>query len=303
MKRRDFLTNLAIGGLALSTGCWGRGEPVTSRHEPLAEQEMKTNEQDRMPLLFVGHGSPMNIIDDNPWSRGFTELRDSLSEPKAILAISAHWFVDGLWLTGDLSPKTIHDFYGFPQPLYEIDYPAPGQPELAKRISKLIEEREASLSYDWGLDHGTWSVLKWLFPEAKIPVVQLSIDRRLGFAEHFRLAQSLAQLRHEGVLILGSGNIVHNLRDAGARMRSGDYRTPQWAQSFDDELTHLLELRDHQSLIALAQSSEARIAHPSPDHLLPLIYAAALVDERDQLSFPITGFDLGSVSMRTALWR
>lgn len=258
----------------------------------------------RMPVLFVGHGSPMNVIENNRWSQGFAALRELVPAPAAILAISAHWFVDGTYLTADARPRTIHDFSGFPPELYEIRYPAAGQVDLAQRVRERLGTERASLTIDWGLDHGTWSVLRWMFPDADVPVVQLSIDRRLDPRQHGELARSLADLRHERVLILGSGNIVHNLRDAFTRMRSGDLSTPAWARRFDDTVAQALAQHDVGALVDLVPGTDdGRMAHPSPDHWLPLLYAAGASDDDDAVSFPGgEGFDLGSLSMRNVLF-
>lgn len=263
-----------------------------------------TANRGRMPVLFVGHGSPMNVIEDNRWSQGFAALRELIpTEPTAILAISAHWFVDGTFLTGNAQPKTIHDFSGFPQALYEIDYPAPGKVDLAQRVRRILGEERAALSTDWGLDHGTWSVLRWMFPEAKVPVIQLSIDRRLDVAHHYALGRSLAELRHEGVLILGSGNVVHNLRDAFSRRKARNTDTPEWAQRFDLTVERVLTQHDSDALVKLLPESEdGRLAHPTPDHWLPLIYAQAASSEEDRVHFPTTGFDWGSISMRNIVF-
>jgi len=256
-----------------------------------------------MPVLFVGHGSPMNSILDNTWSRGFARLGQLVPEPRAILAVSAHWFVDATLLTSDVRPKTIHDFGGFPRELYEIQYPAPGQPELAAQIRARLGEQHAALSGEWGLDHGTWSVLRFMYPEAQLPVLQLSIDRRLSVQQHLDLARSLGELREQGVLIVASGNLVHNLRDALSRMHSGNHATPDWAQRFDDTIVEVLRQRDTQTLVQLwPQSRDGQLAHPSPDHFLPLIYAYAATDDADRASFPIEGFDAGSIDMRSVLF-
>lgn len=256
-----------------------------------------------MPVLFVGHGSPMNLIEDNRWSRGFTSLAGEVPRPKAILAISAHWFVRGTYLTGEANPRTIHDFGGFPRALYEIEYPAPGQVDLAKRVHTMLGEEKVSLRTDWGLDHGTWSVLKWMYPEADVPVIQLSINQQLDVRRHFELAQSLAALRDEGVLILGSGNITHNLRDAFSRMQARNADTPDWAVRFDGKVAKVLAQRDTAALLsAAADDDDGRIAHPTPDHWLPLIYAYGASDEHDRVRFLNEGFDLGSISMRNVVF-
>lgn len=256
----------------------------------------------RMPVLFVGHGSPMNAIEDNRWSRGFSQLRGLLPAPSGILVVSAHWFVSGTYLTGNAAPRTIHDFSGFPQTLYEIDYPAPGNVDLAKRVRGLLGESNATLNSDWGLDHGTWSVLRWIFPEAEVPVIQLSIDRRLDIRQHYELGRSLAALREEGVLIIGSGNIVHNLRDAFGRMRSGTTETPDWASSFDQTVKKAVLQHDDQALRAMWQASSGQLAHPTVEHWLPLIYAQAASDDQDEVRFATEGFDLGSISMRSVVF-
>lgn len=257
-----------------------------------------------MPVLFVGHGSPMNAIEDNRWSRGFAALGGQISRPKAILAVSAHWYVDGTFITGNEHPETIHDFGGFPQALYEVQYPAPGQVSLARQVRQLLGQEEAALNNDWGIDHGTWSVLRWMFPDADVPVIQLSIDRRLGLNRHFEIGRSLAELREDGVLILGSGNAVHNLRDAFARKRSGTTETPDWARRFDEAVKQAVLDRDHTRLVALVSDTEdGHQAHPTPDHWLPLIYAAGAAAESEEIRFSSEGFDWGSISMRNIIFQ
>lgn len=252
----------------------------------------------RMPVLFVGHGSPINAIEDNRWSRAFRELGAGLPRPRAILAISAHWYVDGTLLTANPRPETIHDFGGFPKALHEMRYPAPGQPDLAERVRALIGPA-ADLSTDWGLDHGTWSVLCHTHPRADVPVVQLSIDRRLRPEQHLALARPLRELRDEGVLVLASGNITHNLADAFGRMQDGDTATPDWAERHDASCAAALLQHDQGRLLELwPGTSDGRRSHPTPDHWLPLLYAVAASDDGDQVTFPIDGFDLGSLSMR-----
>jgi 4,5-DOPA dioxygenase extradiol len=303
--RRELLGLLALGAVAL--GCRARkptpaagGKTVMTLEK---ETEPASSSARRMPVVFVGHGSPMNAVLDNRWSRGFAALGALVPEPKAILAVSAHWFVPGTYLTSNAKPKTIHDFGGFPQELYEIQYPAPGRPELAEHVRRVIGEQRAALSDEWGLDHGTWSVLLHMYPDARIPVLQLSLDQRLDMAAHHALARSLRELRDEGVLIVASGNIVHNLRDAMQRMHTGASDTPEWAQGFDADLAQALGQHDSRALVAAWPDSRyGRLAHPSPDHFIPLLYAQAASDERDAVTFPIEGFDLGSISMRAVLF-
>jgi 4,5-DOPA dioxygenase extradiol len=253
----------------------------------------------RMPVLFLGHGSPMNAIEDNRWSRAFAELGLTLPVPRAVLCVSAHWFVPGTFVTDNQKPETIHDFGGFPQALHEVTYPAPGDPELAQRVSRLLGAHAASTRSDWGLDHGTWSVLVHLLPNADRPVLQLSIDGRLPPARHIEIGKALAPLRDEGVLILGSGNIVHNLRDAFSNMQNGRTATPSWAATFDTATASALEQRDAKHLAASLDDGVGRNAHPSPEHYLPLLYAFGASSEKDTLSYPVSGFDAGSLSMRS----
>ena len=256
-----------------------------------------------MPVLFVGHGSPLNVIEDNRWSRGFAALRERVPRPAAILAISAHWYLDGTYLTADAEPRTIHDFGGFPRALYEIEYPAAGQADLAARVRTILGGERALLRSNWGLDHGTWSVLRWMYPEADVPVVQLSIDRRLASRQHYELARSLGELRDSGVLILGSGNIVHNLQDAFARKRRGDDSTPDWARRFDADVSRALEQHDTPRLLTLwPDSDDGRMSHPTPDHWLPLLYTLGASGPDDAVGFPLQGFDWGSLSMRGVLF-
>lgn len=304
-ERRAFIQSISLAALThFAPGCRRRVDDAP--HKPKETPPMTTpvtpTAAKRMPVLFVGHGSPMNAVEDNRWSRGFSELGRLVPAPVGIVVISAHWYVEGTFLTDNASPRTIHDFSGFPRTLYEVDYPAPGSANLAKRVRTLLGEAKAKLDDGWGLDHGTWSVLRWTFPRAEIPVIQLSIDRRLQIADHYQLGRSLAALRDEGILIVGSGNIVHNLRDAFGRMRSGVRQTPDWAVSFDDSVKQVLSQHDDQTLRQLHTSQIGRMAHPTIEHWLPLIYAQAASDDRDAVHFPTEGFDLGSISMRNVLF-
>jgi len=242
----------------------------------------------------------MNAIEDNGWSRGFKDLGRSLPKPKAVLAVSAHWYIRGTALTGNDLPPTIHDFGGFPEALYEMHYPARGSRDLATRAAGLIGPG-TGVSFDWGLDHGTWSVLCHMIPDADCPVVQLSIDAEAPASRHVEIGRALAPLRDEGVMILGSGNVVHNLRDAFMRMRSGDLETPAWSADFDAAVTDALDHRNADALADLIESKDAPRAHPTPDHYLPLLYAAGAAGD-DTVRYPITGFDLGSLSMRSVVF-
>lgn len=253
----------------------------------------------KMPVLFIGHGSPMNAIEENRWSQGFRSLGSLLPEPKAILSVSAHWFVAGTYTTGMEKPQTIHDFGGFPQELYEMQYPAPGEPKLAERVAQMLG---ANVAADWGLDHGTWSVLHHLRPKADVPVVQLSIDGRIPPMAHVEMGRALAPLRDEGVLIIGSGNLTHNLRHAFTSFQRGDASTPEWAARFDTEAAAAAEKHDQAALARVVTEPHGRMSHPSPDHYYPLLYAAGAASAKDGVRFPISGFDMGSLSMRSILF-
>jgi 4,5-DOPA dioxygenase extradiol len=256
----------------------------------------------RMPVLFIGHGSPMNAIEDNTWSQAFRALGAELPQPRAILAVSAHWFVPGTFLTVNEQPETIHDFGGFPRALYQMQYPAPGSPDLARHVVRLIDEKRARLRDDWGIDHGTWSVLVHMRPAADCPVVQLSIDERAKPVRHLEIGRALRPLRDEGVLVMASGNITHNLRHAMTAWHSGETATPQWASRFDADIAAATTAHDDEGLARALDSETGRMSHPTPDHYLPLLYAAGAADQNDPVRFPITGFDLASLSMRAIVF-
>ncbi|SNS48222.1 4,5-DOPA dioxygenase extradiol [Tropicimonas sediminicola] len=251
---------------------------------------------DRLPVVFLGHGNPMNAIEDTAYSRSWSDLGRTLPRPQAILVVSAHWMTKGTTLV-DVSamPRIIHDFYGFPQELYAQQYPAPGNPELARDVVALLSSHHAQEDDSWGLDHGAWTVLKFLYPGADVPVFQLSIDMSQDLDWHLQIGRTLSELRDRGVLILGSGNIVHNLR---ALSQTGT--TPDFALEFDSLFAERLTERN---LGALADrkglGSLLHQAHPSVDHYLPALTIAGASDERDELTFMNDSFDLGSVSMRS----
>jgi 4,5-DOPA dioxygenase extradiol len=295
LDRRAFLIRAAVLAFAAaSEGCLGREQPAAAATSDAAGSDPP------MPTLFVGHGTPMNALEDNDWSRGWRAIGAALPRPRAILSVSAHWFLPATLVTGDEHPETIHDFAGFPPELFAVTYPAPGSPELARRVSGLLKTG-AELNSEWGLDHGTWSVLRHLAPEATCPVIQLSIDARLDPAGHLALARGLAPLRREGVLILGSGNLTHNLRWLRERAEAGEpFDTPPWAARFDAATAAALSRRDDAFLLSALDTDDGKQAHPTPDHYYPLLYAlgAATTDERP--SFPIAGFDHGAFSMRAA---
>ena len=252
-----------------------------------------------MPAIFFGHGNPMNALQSNAWTNGWAALGASLPErPKAVLVISAHWYLPSTLVTAMLAPRTIHDFGGFPRELSEVEYPAPGDPELAYHVQSLLEPVTVGLDARWGLDHGTWSVLCHVFPDADVPVVQLSIDETETAEYHYEIGRHLSQLRDEGVLIMGSGNLVHNLH-AYAWGRH-PVEPLDWAVRFEESARELMLSGNHEPLINYeALGSEARLSAPTPDHYLPLLYVLGLRREGDAVSFPVEGFDGGSISMLT----
>jgi 4,5-DOPA dioxygenase extradiol len=252
-----------------------------------------------MPVVFFGHGSPMNAITPNRYADAWRRMGAALPKPRAILSVSAHWYTRGTAVTAMEKPKTIHDFYGFPKPLYEVQYPAPGGPALAVRVRDLAAPVDAQFDGSWGLDHGTWQVLMHAFPAANVPVVQLSIDGTKSGPFHYELGKRLAPLRDEGVLVIGSGNVVHNLR---LMQRNPDAPPYDWAVRFNDRVRALLAARDHAPLVAWESLGEdARLSIPTPDHYLPLLYCIALQAKDEKLEFPVDGIDIGSVGMLSAV--
>jgi 4,5-DOPA dioxygenase extradiol len=251
-----------------------------------------------MPALFLGHGSPMNAIEPGPATKFWKTLAAELPRPKAILCISAHWLTRGTCVTTALHPETIHDFGGFPRALHEVQYPAPGSPSLAHRIQQLLSPVAVLEDSQWGLDHGTWSLLLHMYPEADIPVVQLSLDVKLRNAEHYALASRLQALREEGVLILGSGNVVHNLQRLQSAAASPP---PAWALEFETIVKAAILTGDHQALIEYQQIGDtARLAVPTSEHYLPLLYVLAQQRSGEAAKVPFTGIELGTISMLCA---
>jgi 4,5-DOPA dioxygenase extradiol len=246
-----------------------------------------------MPVLFIGHGSPMNAIEDNAFSRAWERLGKELPRPEAILSVSAHWESYGTKVTAVRMPRTIHDFSGFPKQLYEQSYPAPGSPDLARDVARLVGD--ARLDTEWGLDHGTWVVLRRLFPKADVPVVQLSLDKEKAPRSHYEVAARLAPLRERGVLVMGSGNVVHNLGLASEYEDAYD-----WAIEFDETVKwHILE-GDHERLIGYESLGEAaRLSVPTNEHYLPLLYALGLRGKGEPVRFLNERFALASISMRS----
>lgn len=252
----------------------------------------------KMPVLFIGHGSPMNAVAENAYTRSLNELVKKLPRPKAILCVSAHWMSEGTWITHMEHPRTIHDFYGFPQQLFEIQYPAPSDPKTAEAIQLQIADPQIQLDSEmWGFDHGTWSVLRHMYPDADIPVMQLSIYMKQPPSYHFKLGAQLKKLREQGVLIVGSGNIVHNLRQI-----SWDTDAPafDWAIEFDQWVKQKLESRDFESIVKDAMSSDVgKLSHPSPDHWYPFLYSLGAAEKDEELHFVHEEMQNASISMRS----
>lgn len=252
-----------------------------------------------MPVIFFGHGNPMNAIEENLYTKAWVEIGRRLPRPKAILVVSAHWYLPATLVTAMETPRTIHDFGGFPKALYDVTYPAPGDAALAARVQELLAP-VATVQSDtgWGLDHGTWSVLCRVFPRADIPVAQLSIDETRPPSFHYELGKRLAPLRDEGVLVIGSGNLVHNLHAyAWGRHPAEPF---DWAVRFEARARELLLNRDHEPLIDYESlGRDAVLSIPTPDHYLPLLYVIALQRDTDRIGFPVEGVDGGSVSMLT----
>ena len=274
MNRKNFITLLS-GGIAMASI-----QPFYDWTKGLGEEEEK------MPVLFIGHGSPMNAIEDNTFSKRWQQMGKEIPTPKAVVVVSAHWLTKGTMVTAMPNPKTIHDFGGFPQALFDIQYPAPGSPELATEIQKLITNPAVELDHDWGLDHGTWSVVKHMYPDADIPVLQLSIDYYKPAAYHYELAKQLLALRKKGVLIIGSGNMVHNLRMvAWDKLNEPEYGF-DWALEMNDIFKNKISNGFHKELIQYEKLHKAAtLAIPTPDHYYPLLYILALQTDNDKVEF------------------
>jgi 4,5-DOPA dioxygenase extradiol len=249
----------------------------------------------KMPVVFVGHGSPMNAIEDNEFSQAWAETGRSLPRPRAILCISAHWETAGTHVTASPRPEMIYDFYGFPPPLYHVDYPTPGSSSLAGLVQKTVRMAKVHLDPDRGLDHGAWAVLCRMFPEADVPVVQLSLDHTQEPAFHYELARELRSLRSQGVLILGSGNIVHNLGQMAWEDMAFD-----WAMEFDQKVKQLILTGDHDAIIHYPKLGRAAgLSVPTHEHYLPLLYVLALQEKEEEVAFFTEKITLGSISMRS----
>ena len=251
-----------------------------------------------MPVLFIGHGSPMNGIEDNEFSQRWAQMAKEIPTPAAVLVVSAHWFSQGTRITAMDFPETIHDFGGFPQALFDVQYPAPGNPVLAMETASLIHSAHVALDHDWGLDHGTWTVVKHMYPDAKIPVLQLSIDFTKGPQYHYDLAKELYGLRKKGVLIIGSGNMVHNLRMVSWEKINTPGYGYDWALKMNDRFKHLIAEGDYKPLINYESlGAEAKLAIPTPEHYLPLLYSLGLKGSNDNVSFFNDKAIAGSLTM------
>lgn len=250
----------------------------------------------KLPVLFIGHGSPMNAIEENQYTHGWKLLSAKLPQPKAILMISAHWLTEGTMVHETEKPKTIHDFWGFPEPLYKIQYPCPGVVEAARLTKSVVKKTRIDSDTEWGIDHGAWVPLRYLFPKANIPIFQLSIDVSKSAQFHYNLGKELAPLRDRGIMIIGSGNIVHNL---GRMDHARDAEPFSWAVEFDELAKHRLLKKEHEALISYEGLGKAAgISIPTPDHYWPLLYSIALQEDNESISFPVTGIAHGSISMR-----
>ena len=285
MKRKEFLQLLSVLPLAGFTMNLNKFKILT---DPFENTET-------FPVLFVGHGSPMNAIEQNEFTNGWQNVSRNLPKPSAILCISAHWETKGTFVTAMEKPNTIHDFGGFPQQLFDVQYPAPGSPELAAETQNLIEKTAVGLDNSWGLDHGAWSVIKHFFPEADVPVIQLSLDYRQDAQYHYDLGKQLVALRNKGILIVGSGNMVHNLRMI-------DWQKPDagfdWAQEANSKFKKLILSNDHKQLINYKNlGREIELSVPSPEHYLPLLYTLALKMDKEEVSFFNDKSVMGSISM------
>ncbi len=275
MKRKQFIQTLITGAAGMT------GLAAFNRFtDDLTEQDQL------MPVLFIGHGSPMNGIEDNEFSRRWSRMAKEIPTPKAVLVVSAHWFTKGTHITAMDFPKTIHDFGGFPQALFDVQYPAPGNPVLAKETASLIHSVEVGLNHDWGLDHGAWTIIRHMYPKADIPVLQLSIDYTKGPQYHYELAKELYSLRKKGILIIGSGNMVHNLRMvAWDKLDEPEYGF-DWALQMNDKFKELIGNNQHSQLINYQSlGREALLSIPTPEHYLPLLYTLGLKNSKEAVSF------------------
>lgn len=287
MNRKEFLLK-TLGGIVTMSSL--KAFAQSARDLPKRDS--------KMPVLFVGHGSPMNGIEDNEFTQGWEKMAKEIPVPAAVLCISAHWLTRGTHVTAMNDPRTIHDFGGFPQELFEVQYPAPGSPEIAGETARLIQSTNVGLDHDWGLDHGTWSVVKRMYPDANIPVLQLSIDYHQPPEYHYKLARELSGLRKKGVLIIGSGNMVHNLRMVDwQHFDTPDYGF-DWAKEMNEKFKASINSKDHESLLNYSDwGAAAKLAIPTPDHYYPLLYSLALQGDREEVEIFNDKYVAGSLTM------
>lgn len=288
MKRRHLLKSV----MALIAA-----HPLANAADSSADANL-ASKSEPLPVLFIGHGSPMNVLRNTPFTQHLTRLGQELPRPRAILVVSAHWVAGESLLSSSANPETIYDFGGFPKELYEVSYPSPGAPELANQVAGNLKTASGQLDTERGLDHGAWSVLHHLYPKADIPVIQLAMSTQLSLPEHVLLASELRELRKQGVLILASGNIVHNLRTTD---HSPDAVTPDWASGFDTLIRDALLQRDMPALLGQDSAKHPlwQMAHPTLEHYVPLLYAVGAAGEQDEISFPFEGFEANTLSMRS----
>lgn len=285
MDRKQFLRLLAFG--SLSSGIMDIKD--------LYSQAKGFEKSPLMPLLFVGHGSPMNAIEENEFVRGWRNTTLNLPKPKAILCISAHWETQGTFVTAMSQPRTIHDFGGFPDELFKVQYPAPGSKSIAQEIQQSMTQVSIGLDNDWGLDHGCWSVLKQMYPKADIPVLQLSLDYSISNAKHLELGQQLSFLRERGVLVIGSGNMVHNLRKLNWQKPESGY---DWAIEANEGFKKMIESNELYALTNIENKGNAyQLSIPTPEHFLPLLYILGLKSKDEPVSFFNDSIVMGSISM------
>ncbi len=287
MKRQEFIKTMATLPLVAS-GLYGLSG-LYNETQDLAETDL-------MPVLFLGHGSPMNGIQINDYTNSWKKLGETIPKPKMVLCISAHWLTQGTFVTAMESPRTIYDFGGFPDELYKVKYNAPGSPFYAEEVKKAITSTSVGLDHDWGLDHGTWTIIRHMYPDAKIPVLQMSIDYHRAPIYHYELAKQLASLRRKGVLIVGSGNMVHNL--GAISFDKGENFGHDWAIKADAEMQAYIKDKNHNELVNFEkQGSHWKLAIPSPDHYFPLIYTLGLQNNKDEIDIFNNGPSMGSITM------
>lgn len=286
MERKHFLQIMATLPVAYGLSSLGKWY----------EDALEGPESERMPVLFLGHGSPMNGIEDNIFSQSWKELGKSIPTPRMVLVVSAHWLTRGTHVTAMQNPPTIYDFGGFPEALYKVKYPAPGSPEMAKEVAQALSTVTIGMDHDWGLDHGTWTIVRHMYPNADIPVLQLSIDFHKDAAWHYKLAGDLQKLRDKGVLIIGSGNIVHNL--SRIKVGGGDHFGYDWAIQTNEEIKKYVGEGNYQALIDYhKQGSHWQLSIPSPDHYFPLMYILGLTNEKEKVRVFNDKAALGSITM------